>query len=87
MTQLWNQIAQDLGLAEGRESSLHPHVAEERSELFRAADGGSTEYEYLNLIHGLVLATKPTLVLETGTFRGYGTLALGSAIHRNGLAN
>jgi predicted O-methyltransferase YrrM len=85
MTHLWNHIVQDLGLSERKESEVHPHAPEERAELFRAADGGSTEYEYLNLIHALVLAAKPLLVLETGTFRGYGTLALASALHSNGL--
>jgi predicted O-methyltransferase YrrM len=84
MTDLWNQIVQDLGLASCKEAGIHPHVAEERAELFHAADGGSTEYEYLNLLQALVLATKPQLILETGTFRGYGTLALGSALKWNG---
>lgn len=67
------------------ELDCHPHVPEERAELFHTADGGSTEYEYLNLLHALVLATKPRLVLETGTFRGLGSLALASAIHWNGV--
>lgn len=85
MTHLWHQIAQDLGLNQCKESEVHPHAPEERAELFRAADGGSTEYEYLNLIHALTLAAKPLLVLETGTFRGYGTLAIASALHLNGM--
>jgi predicted O-methyltransferase YrrM len=85
MTHLWNQIVQDLGLANCNESEVHPHAPEERAELFHSADGGSTEYEYLNLLHALVLATKPRLVLETGTFRGFGTLALGSALKWNRL--
>lgn len=84
-TALWQSIVADLSLARCAEAAVHPHVADERGDLFHAADGESTEYEYLTLLHSLVLATKPTMVLETGTGRGFGTLALASALRLNGV--
>jgi predicted O-methyltransferase YrrM len=66
------------------EADCHPHAPEERAQEFRCADGGSTEFEYLNLLHALILATKPGLVLETGTFHGLGTLAIAAALAGNG---
>ncbi len=80
----WDSLAKKLGLEEGCEAVLHPHAPEERAELFHAANGGSTEYEYLTLLNALVFATKPKLVIETGTHHGFGTLALASAIAANG---
>lgn len=44
---------------------------------------GSTEYEYLNLVNALVLATKPSHCLETGTAEGYGSFAIASALAFN----
>ena len=81
---LWTQVVEELGLARQCEASHHPHSPEERAELFHAADGGSTEFEYLNLVHALILAAKPSYLLETGTYNGYGTLAIASAIALNG---
>lgn len=66
------------------ESSLHPHIPEERADRFFAADGGSTEYEVLNWIHATIRALKPDLVLETGGFKGLGTVALAHACSLNG---
>ena len=64
------------------EASQHAHVPEERATEFRSADGGSTEREYLNLLYALVCATKARTILETGTFNGWGTLALARAALR-----
>lgn len=66
------------------ESEVHPHVPEERAELFTAYDGGSTEVEYLELLSALVRCTKPRRILETGSFLGHGTLALARAARENG---
>lgn len=81
---LWQRIVRELALAGNCEGNVHPHSPDERAELFHTNDGGSTEYEYLNLIYALVVATKPRLVLETGTFSGFGSLALGAALSFNG---
>lgn len=67
------------------ESSLHPHVVSEGAERFHAWDSGSTEMEYLTLLHALVLANKPLCVVETGTAQGLGTLAIASALNVNGV--
>lgn len=72
-------------MAQCRESDIHPHHPLERAELFHVRNGsGCTEFEFLNLLHAFVLATKPNRVLETGTFNGMGTLAIASALHWNG---
>jgi predicted O-methyltransferase YrrM len=67
-----------------RESDVHPHCREERAELFDVADGGSTEYEVLNFIHSVIRVIKPQLILETGAYKGLGTIALAHACKLNG---
>lgn len=69
------------------EASVHPHSEEEQADLFHALDGGSTEVEYLVLLQALVFASKPTTVLETGTGRGFGTLAIATALRANGFGH
>jgi 16S rRNA G966 N2-methylase RsmD len=53
-------------------------------EKFHCIEGSSIEIEYLELIRGLIFATKPQEVLETGPYLGYSTIALASAIKENG---
>jgi predicted O-methyltransferase YrrM len=67
------------------ENDAHPHVPEERADLFRCYDGGSTEVEYLELLAALVRCWKPETVLETGTWNGHGTVAIAQALKTNGL--
>ena len=50
-----------------KESEIHPHVAEERADLFHAASSQDTEFEYIEFLAGLVRILKPNRVLETGT--------------------
>lgn len=76
-------MAAELNAAAHRESDVHPHCPDERADLFRAADGGSTEFEYLELLHALVRCLKPRLALETGTHHGLGTLAMACALKAN----
>jgi predicted O-methyltransferase YrrM len=79
---LWQEIRNTLSTH--AETGVHPHVRGERPELFKALDvEGSTELDYLDLIWGLVRSRKPFLSLETGTFHGYGTLAIASALKEN----
>jgi len=67
-----------------REIDIHPHCPEEKSHLFDAADGGSTEYEVLNWLHSTVRLLKPEEILETGGWDGLGTIALAHACKLNG---
>jgi predicted O-methyltransferase YrrM len=66
------------------ETEVHPHVAEEKADLFHAINSASTELETLNLLNALIYAYKPHVVLETGTYLGYGTIAIASALKTNG---
>lgn len=61
------------------ESTIHPHVPDERAELFLADDGNSPELEYRDLLGALVRSLKPGSILETGTGSGRSTLALALA--------
>lgn len=70
-----------------RESEYAYHVPEERAELFHCYDSGSTEHEYLELLHALVLVSKPLNILETGTYLGFGTMAITEAIKFNGVGH
>src|SRR5262249_34901863 len=67
------------------ETMDHPHVPEEKAHLFTALDNGSTEFEVLNLLHALVSTFKPEVALETGTYRGFGAIAMASAMAANGV--
>ena len=53
-------------------------------ELWEAPDADSTEREVTELVGALVRATKPRLVLETGTSHGYTAEAIGRALIANG---
>lgn len=55
--------------------------------MFHTFDGGSTELEYLHLLGALAYACKPSLILETGTGRGFGTLVLAHAVRANGFGH
>lgn len=66
------------------EVKLHPHVPEERANLFLAFETGTTEIEVLNGLHATIIAHKPRCVLEIGASAGLGTLALASACKANG---
>jgi hypothetical protein len=59
-----------------KEINVHPHTPEERADLFLTYDMGSTEIEVLNWLHAMVCLLKPQSILETGTCRGLGTIAL-----------
>lgn len=69
------------------ESEVHPHIDKEKAHLFESADGGTTEYEVLNWLHATILAIKPNLVLETGAWNGFGTIALAHACKSNNLGH
>jgi hypothetical protein len=71
-------------IATDTESRVHPHVADERADLFLAHNAGSTEIEVLNWLHATVCLLKPERILETGAADGLGTLALASACRANG---
>lgn len=66
------------------ELDVHPHVVEERALLYHALDGGSTEIETLNFVNALVYSWKPKLCIETGVYRGFGSIAIGAALKANG---
>ncbi len=80
----WDAICERYALHECMEQEHHPHDMREQSWLYACKDGGTTEYEFLNLLHAMVIATKPATVLECGTFRGFGTLAIAHALAWNG---
>lgn len=86
---LWHQLISDLKYAEKGEADFHPHVQQERSNLFHIAynhnaDFSGTEFEVQNFLHAMVLMLKSKNILETGTEYGYTTLALGAACKFNG---
>lgn len=66
------------------ETLNHCHVVEERGWLFHSEDTQTTEDEYLQLLYALVYCLKPESVLETGTFKGYGSAAMAKALRKNG---
>jgi predicted O-methyltransferase YrrM len=56
----------------------------ERGGAWDTGTSMETEGEALELLSGLVWATKPDLVVETGTFTGRGTKAILKALEKNG---
>jgi predicted O-methyltransferase YrrM len=76
---MWRELA-TIGLQ--REQELHPHVLEERAQMYWAPDGGSIDTAMADLLYGLVRVVRPAWVIETGT--GFSTLVLAAAcLHNN----
>ena len=61
-----------------------PHPGCPHPEWWHAHDGMATEIEVLELVGAFVRALQPDLVIETGTHRGFGALAIGQALALNG---
>lgn len=53
-------------------------------QLWSMFDGWTAEVEIIELIYGLVRATKPCLAVETGTWHGMTAAAIGRALQVNG---
>jgi predicted O-methyltransferase YrrM len=62
----------------------HPTAACPVPEQWTCYDSEATEIEVLKLLHSLVVALKPKVVIETGCYNGYGTEALASGCDKNG---
>ena len=73
-----------LGLQPHKESEIHPHCAEERSELFRSFEGGSVELEVMDFLYSVVRMFKPRAILETGTHLGFSAVAIAMGCRDNG---
>jgi predicted O-methyltransferase YrrM len=65
------------------EDSTHPKFKGEKYSLFSSVTFESTEIEYLDLLHSLVLSTKPQYILETGTNIGISGIAISYALKYN----
>lgn len=66
------------------EGKMHPHVPEEKADLFSTINMGSTEVETINFINAIVYSFKPKIALETGTHFGSGAIAIANALEANG---
>lgn len=55
-----------------------------RPELWRMLDSQTTEVEVLDFLKTLVTTVKPSLVVETGTFLGHGTIKIAEGLKANG---
>ncbi|MGH9712203.1 MAG: O-methyltransferase [Candidatus Acidiferrales bacterium] len=53
-------------------------------ELWKMVDSQSTELEVIDFLKALVIAMKPKLIVETGTFLAYSTLKMAEALKENG---
>ena len=76
----WNTYKESLTLRS--EEAVHPDTCAKKANLFSATTSSATEVEFLDLLHCLVFATKPQLVLETGTFTALGTIAMAYALQK-----
>ncbi len=62
-----------------------PTKEEYTDKRLRAYDDGSTEMETLLLLYALVRRFKPVTVIETGTYKGFGTVWLAQGLKDNGV--
>jgi hypothetical protein len=67
-----------------KEINVHPHIPEEKADLFLNFNTGSSEIEVLNWLYSTICLLKPENILETGAAHGFGTIALASACKANG---
>ena len=51
-------------------------------ERWRMMDSQTSELEVLDFLKALVMTIKPQLIVETGTFLGYGTLKMAEGLKR-----
>ena len=55
-----------------------------RPELWSMVDSQTTELEIIDLLKALVIAMKPGLIVETGTFLAYSTIKMAEGLKQNG---
>lgn len=65
-----------------------PEVTESIDECFDPKqwsmfDGMATEVEVLQFIYSLVKTLKPSICIETGTYKGFGSICIGQALKEN----
>jgi predicted O-methyltransferase YrrM len=77
----WDEFKFGLSLLPG--DATHPRFGGSKTGQFSATSYESTEIEYLEMLHSLVLALKPLQILETGTDVGTSTIALGYGLRYN----
>ena len=53
-------------------------------ELWKMMDSQTSEVEVLDFLKSLVTTIKPRLIVETGTFLGYGTIKMAEGLKENG---
>jgi predicted O-methyltransferase YrrM len=53
-------------------------------ELWKMVDAQTSELEVLDFLKSIVTTAKPELIVETGTFLGYGTLKMAEGLRENG---
>ena len=53
-------------------------------ELWKMMDSQTSELEVLDFLKALVVTIKPRLIVETGTFLGYGTIKMAEGLKENG---
>lgn len=94
-------VRSSVGLAQGsirRKSFLFPRqeLLREKSDphddcpnphWWSMIDGWTAEVEALEFLYGLVRLLKPASVLETGTWHGYASIAVGRALKANGFGH
>ena len=68
-----------------KESDAFPFHKNKKNqfEKFTCIEGSSMEIEYLDFIRSLIIINKPKFLLETGSYMGYSTSAIYSAILEN----
>ena len=75
-------------LAEQGESVQHEYTPATpecpHPELWKMMDSQTSELEVLDFLKSLVTTIKPNLIVETGTFLGYGTLKMAEGLKQNG---
>lgn len=57
------------------------------SQVNRFGGGNAVELEVGELLHSLVRAVKPNVIVETGTHKGFSSLMIAEAIRRNGFGH
>lgn len=70
-------------LLKRNETLVHPRSRGKRASSFQTVSSESTEIEFLDFLFGLVRATKPRRILETGTHKGLSTIAMAFALKDN----
>jgi len=81
----WHSYKKNLPIK--KDTDLHPNSNGLKLDFFHSVSFESTEIEFLDLIHSLIISNNSKQILETGTHKGISTVAIAYALKNISIQN